>query len=101
MVAARDFISAPEYRFCAPACKWICVSSPKLKRVPDGSNWLASADAFNGLLLEEAEEVRLDLEREVANLVEEDRAAAGGLDAAELALVRPGEGALLVAEQLG
>jgi hypothetical protein len=51
-------------------------------------------------LLQDAQELRLQVEPQGADLVEEHRAAVGELEAAELLRVRPGEGALLVAEQL-
>src|SRR5581483_9886160 len=52
------------------------------------------------LLLQEAEDLRLEPRREVADLVEEDRAAVRDLE--EALLLRDGvrEGALLVAEEL-
>src|SRR5439155_7459059 len=59
-----------------------------------------AADALELLLLERAEKLRLRLERHVADLVEEERAAVGGL---ELPLApRDGarEGAALVPEEL-
>src|SRR6185503_20274786 len=51
-------------------------------------------------LLDHAQELRLDRRRQLADLVEEDRAAVGGLDQAELLGRGSGERALLVAEQL-
>ena len=62
---------------------------------------MAGPDPLDRLLLQKAEKVRLDVEREVADLVEEDRSAASRFDAPKLALVGAGEGSLLVAEQLG
>ena len=58
------------------------------------------ADAHEPLVLQEAQEVRLRLERQVADLVEEDGAAFRALQAALAALMSAGERALLVAEQL-
>ena len=59
------------------------------------------AQAPEALLLEDLQQLRLDLRVEVADLVEEDDAAVRDLEQAGLARDRPGEGALLVAEQLG
>ncbi len=50
--------------------------------------------------LEDPQELRLDLEGELGDLVEEDRAPVGDLEPAERALQRAGEGPALVAEQL-
>ncbi|SVJ77443.1 Uncharacterized protein conserved in bacteria [Klebsiella pneumoniae] len=61
----------------------------------------ATADPLDLLFLEKAQQVGLQLQRQVADLVEEQGAAVGRLDPPDLALVRAGEGALLVAEQLG
>src|SRR5213078_1162939 len=60
---------------------------------------LAPADALEAVLLEEAEQLALQLGREVAHLVQEDRAAARGLEPPRLVLPRAGEGALHVSEE--
>ena len=60
----------------------------------------ATTDGRVFALLEHAQQAGLRLERHVADLVEEQRAALGLLEAALRALLRAGEGALLVAEQL-
>jgi hypothetical protein len=52
-------------------------------------------------LLERAQELRLEVEPQRADLVEEEGAALGELELAELPRVGAREGALLVAEQLG
>ena len=52
------------------------------------------------LLLEHAQQLGLQRERQLADLVEEQRAAVRQLEASRLARGRAGEGALLVAEQL-
>ena len=52
------------------------------------------------LLLDEAEQLGLDVEADVADLVEKERAAVGGADDAGERGVGAGEGALAVAEQL-
>jgi hypothetical protein len=62
---------------------------------------LAAADALDDPFLEEAQELDLKGERDVADLVEEQGAALGELDLALRRLDRAGEGALFVAEQLG
>src|SRR5262245_44767089 len=58
------------------------------------------AEPLDLALLQDAQELRLQVEAQGADLVEEQRAAVGELEAAELLGVRAGEGALLVAEQL-
>ncbi len=50
-------------------------------------------------LFEHAQQLRLQTERGVADLVEEERAAGGFLDQSFFAAAGVGEGALLVAEQ--
>ena len=61
----------------------------------------AAADRRVFALLEHAKEPRLRLHRHVADLVEEERAALGLLEAAGRAGIGAGEGALLMTEQLG
>ena len=61
---------------------------------------LAPADPLDHPLLQEAQQLDLQRQRDVADLVEEQRAAMGQLDLALGRLDRAGEGALLVAEQL-
>ncbi len=61
----------------------------------------AAAQPLHLALLEDAQQLRLRHERQVADLVEEQRAAVGQLDPPEPPLVRAGEGSLLVAEDLG
>ena len=51
-------------------------------------------------LLEHAQQLHLDVGRQVADLVEEDRRAIGQLEASDLPRERAGEGAFLAAEQL-
>ena len=58
------------------------------------------AQAQEAVILEEAQQVDLKLEGEVADLVEEQGAPRGRLDDADLAPVGAGEGSLLVAEEL-
>ena len=62
---------------------------------------LGGADADDGLFLQEAQQAGLQVERQVADLVEEQNALVGGLDVADLALAGASERALLVAEQFG
>ena len=62
---------------------------------------LAAADPLDHPLLQEAQQLDLQRQRDVADLVEEQRAAMGELDLALGGLDRAGEGALLVAEQFG
>ena len=65
-----------------------------------GPDRRAAADRHELARLQHAQQAGLRLERHVADLVEEQRAALGLLEAADLARVGAGEGALLVAEQL-
>src|SRR3989442_14467402 len=61
---------------------------------------MAAADARELALLEDAQELRLERERHVGDLVQEQRAACGGLELADAPLDRTREGAALVAEEL-
>ena len=62
---------------------------------------LTPADALDHPLLEEAQQLDLERQRDVADLVEEQGAALRHLDLADVRLDRAGERAALVAEQLG
>ena len=62
---------------------------------------LLAAHPLEGLLLQDAQHLGLGLEAHVADLVEEERAAVGQLELAAPPRDRAGEGAALVAEQLG
>ena len=62
---------------------------------------LRAADALELAELEHAEQLALDLRSDLADLVEEQRAAVRELEPPLLLLVGAGEGALLVPEQLG
>jgi hypothetical protein len=55
----------------------------------------------HGALLDDAQQLALHGQRQVADLVEEQRAALGGLEEALAVFRRTGEGALAVAEELG
>ena len=59
-----------------------------------------AADALELLLLEDAQQLRLQLERDVADLVEEERAAVRQLEAPDPLRDGAGERAALVAEEL-
>ena len=61
---------------------------------------LGAADPLELALLQHAQQLHLRAQVDVADLVEEQRAAFGQLEAALLARVRAGERALLVAEEL-
>ena len=62
---------------------------------------LCGPEAIDELLLENAQELGLHLQRKLADLVEEDRPLMGKLELARLSLVAgPREGARLVAEKL-
>src|SRR5439155_561164 len=60
---------------------------------------VAAADALEAMLLEEAQQLALELERQIAHLVEEDRPVLRRLEPAGLVLPRAGESALHVAEE--
>src|SRR5882762_5523329 len=59
-----------------------------------------AAERLHLSLLQSAQQLRLRGERQIDNLIEEQRAAPGKLELSLLALMGAGEGALLVAEQL-
>src|SRR5207247_1719214 len=61
---------------------------------------LAAADAQGLALLQRAQELHLDVRRDLGDLVEEERAAVGALEAAGARRDGAREGALLVAEEL-
>ena len=60
---------------------------------------LVPTDPLELLFLQETQQARLTFERQIADLIEKQRAARSCLDAANLALIRTGERAALVAEQ--
>ena len=60
----------------------------------------AAADRFELLLLKDAQQLDLRVERQLTDFVEEDRAAVGDLEPADALLDRTGERALDVPEQL-
>ena len=62
---------------------------------PDG---LVAPEPLEDLVLEQAQDLGLEGQRHVADLVQEERAAAALLELADAAAVGPGEGALLVPE---
>src|SRR5436190_7553654 len=64
-------------------------------------NRMTVADSLNLMILKDTEQRNLCFRRQIANLVEEDRAAIGGFEPAEAPLQRARERALLVAEELG
>ena len=59
-----------------------------------------AAEPLDLPLLEHAQQLDLDVRRQLADLVEKDRRAIGQLEAADLPRERAGEGAFLAAEQL-
>ena len=61
---------------------------------------LQAADPGKFALLEHAQQLGLQFQRQIANLVEEQRARAGYLELARAPLGRAGERAALMAEQL-
>ena len=60
---------------------------------------LVAADALDLAFLNGAQQLRLQVELQIADLVEEERAAVGQLELADLLAHGAGEGALLVAEE--
>ena len=62
---------------------------------------LVRAERLDGPLLQHAQQLGLGRQRDLGDLVEQQRAAVGRLEAAVAALDRAGERAALVAEQLG
>src|SRR5581483_11143821 len=62
-------------------------------------DWLGAANALDLPLLDRAQELRLQIEPQVADLVEEQRAIRRQLELPELLAVRAGEGPALVAEE--
>jgi hypothetical protein len=62
---------------------------------------LFAADAREASRLQHAQQAHLHLGRHLGDLVEEERAALGALEAAAVHARRPRERALLVAEELG
>ena len=65
-----------------------------------GAQGLGPADALELALLNDAEDLDLGRQRQLADLVEKDRAAGRALEPAGLLAVGAGEGAALVAEEL-
>ena len=62
---------------------------------------LVAGEAFDGLLLNELEQLGLDVGGQLANLVQKEGAVVGQLDFSDFAAAGgPGEGPLLIAEQL-
>ena len=64
-----------------------------------GADRPSAADALDLALLDRAQQLGLQVELQIADLVEEQRAAVGQLELADALLQRAGERALLVAEQ--
>jgi hypothetical protein len=62
---------------------------------------LGRPDAAHLALAQHAQQLGLQVERELAELVEEDGAAVGALEGAGVGVAGAGEGAALVAEELG
>src|SRR4029079_10836760 len=66
-----------------------------------GTNGFGAAEALELPLLQNAQQLDLCRQVQIANLVEEQGAAFSGFEAALLQRVGAGEGALLVAKELG
>ncbi len=62
---------------------------------------LARTHPHQGAFLQQTQQAGLGIERQVADLVEENRAAAGGLEMPDAPRICAGEGATLLAEQFG
>ena len=98
----RDDVQA-EVEVLAEAARGHLVAEDAVRRGDDAHvdrARLASAHAEHLALLEDAQELRLDVRAHLADLVEEERAAVGALEAAGPRRDGAGEGALLVAEEL-
>ena len=63
-----------------------------------GSNGFVAADAFELLVLQDAQNLGLHHRRHVADFVEEQRAVVAQLELADPFAIRPGKGAFLMAE---
>src|SRR5262249_43092895 len=63
------------------------------------SNGRASTRTFELTLLQDTQELHLDLGRNLAHLVQEDRAGMSQLEAPDATLIRPGERTLFVAKE--
>ena len=61
---------------------------------------VGAAQAADGMVLDDREQLALERRRQEPDLVEEHRAAVRGLDETDLGVARVGEGAALVAEKL-
>ena len=59
------------------------------------------AEPFDFAFLQHPQQLGLSAERQLADLVEEDRAAVGALELADARALRAGVGAFLDAEQFG
>ena len=66
-----------------------------------GLNLRRSTDAHEATVFEKSQEFRLHWQPELADLIQEQRPACGGLDLASRELVCTGEGAALVTEEFG
>ena len=64
------------------------------------ANRLFAADAIEGFLLQDAQQFGLELERHLADFVEQQTSRRGALEIAAVALLGAGECALFMAEQL-
>src|SRR5262249_58571147 len=60
-----------------------------------------ASEPLEGAVLQDAQQLRLQVERELADLVEEERRAVGELETSHLPAERAGVGPLLPPEQLG
>ena len=60
----------------------------------------SAADAFEAMIVEHPKQLGLDARRQLADLVQEERAAARQLEATRASPVGAGEGALLMSEKL-
>ena len=82
---------------CRDGCLEVVIGGGNDAHVRLAGPGLAHALVFP--LLEQAEQLGLDLERQIADLIEEERAAVRGGDFAPGVLERAGEGALDMAEE--
>src|SRR5438874_13834417 len=100
--STRGPISLPASENVRKRCSRTSVNDqPVRSDDPDvGPDRLRAPDALERLLLEHAQELRLEVERQVADLVQEERAVVGELEAPEPSRDGARERAPLVSEQL-
>src|SRR5687767_8351508 len=96
-----DVEAVPEILPEAPGGDLRCEIAVRRRDDPDvHPDRACTADALELVMLQHTQQLRLEMRRELANLVEKDSAAVGDLEPALLERMRAGERAPLVAEEL-